>query len=86
MAELFFLHVRDLLVKVRDAQATTDIQATEPEGWEDIENISDHSDSSSSEEDEPVLPSKSLYPFIRLFLSKATDSVLLNLYVHLVFI
>ncbi|CAO3660726.1 unnamed protein product [Umbelopsis ramanniana] len=51
---------RDLLVKVRDAQATTDIQATEPEDWEDTENISDHGDSSSSEEDEPALPTFSI--------------------------
>jgi hypothetical protein len=67
-----------LLVKVRDAEATTDIQATEPEGWEDDENISDHSDSSSSEEDEPVLPSK-LFPSVRLLLDKTVYfSLMLN--------
>ncbi|KAH8555052.1 hypothetical protein BGW37DRAFT_482272 [Umbelopsis sp. PMI_123] len=46
----------DLLVKVREVQAKTDIQATEPEDWEDYENISEQSDSSSSEEEELVLP------------------------------
>ncbi|CAO3662765.1 unnamed protein product [Umbelopsis vinacea] len=42
----------DLLVKARDVQATTDIQVSEPEDWEENEAISERSDSSSSEEEE----------------------------------
>lgn len=42
----------DLLVKARDVQATTDIQVSEPEDWEENEAISECSDSSSSEEEE----------------------------------
>lgn len=41
-----------MLVKARDVQATTDIQVSEPEDWEENEAISERSDSSSSEEEE----------------------------------
>jgi hypothetical protein len=45
--------ISDLLVKVRDAQASTDIQASEPEeSFEDYADLGDQSDSSSSEEEE----------------------------------
>lgn len=44
--------LRDLLVKVQEADGKSDLQVSDFEGWDDYNAMSDHSDSSSSEEEE----------------------------------